>query len=235
MCPECKKLITAVKEWKKGCPECRKYPWLDLCPDCLGDITKQEDTCNDRHHKLYNVCIHCLKAACQAKAVYDNATSPNCYYTGCKNPIASKGCCGYPTGLCMDHNEALMKAIITHKSNCKAGCKKYPLLDLCPECLELINIQKDSHKDCIWKDTFYDIYVPCETCLANYEPLMNAITTHKSKCKETCKNCSPLKLCPKCLELINSQKDGHGDCIWKDTPYDVYVPCETCLACYACE
>ena len=168
VCPDCKKLIAAVKEWKKGCLECRKYPWLDLCPDCLEGITKQEDSCNDRHHKLYNVCITCLKVSCKGKEEYNGEDSPNCYYKGCKNPIASKGCCGYPTGLCMNHNEALMKAIITHKSKCKADCKRYPFLDLCPECLELINTQKAGHDDCIWKDTPYDVYVPCETCLACY-------------------------------------------------------------------
>ena len=167
-CQDCKDLIKAVKEWKKGCPECRKYPWLDLCPDCLGNITKQEGTCNDQHHKFYNVCTECLKIACQTKEEYNNEDSPNCYYKTCTKPIASKGCCGYPTGLCSDHNKSLMKAIITHKSNCKATCRRYPLLDLCPECLESINNQKDNHEGCIWEGTPYDIYVPCETCLSCY-------------------------------------------------------------------
>lgn len=166
VCPECKALIAAVKEWKKGCPECRKYVWLDLCLDCLERITKQEGTCNDRHHKLYNVCTECLKAAC--KAAYDAQESPNCLMSGCTDPISSKGCCGYPTGLCTNHNESLMKAIITHKSKCKTNCKQYPFLDICPECLELINDQKAGHSNCIWKDTPYDVYVPCATCLACY-------------------------------------------------------------------
>ena len=168
ICSDCKNLIKAVNEWKKGCPECRKYTWLDLCPDCLELITLQEGTCNARHHKLYKVCTECLKTACQGKTEYDNETSPNCRYKDCKNPIASKGCCGYPTGLCMSHNESLLKAITTHKSNCKSDCKQYPFLDLCPECLELINQKKAGHADCIWKNIPYDVYVPCEKCLKDY-------------------------------------------------------------------
>ena len=166
-CPDCKELIAAVKAWKQGCAECRQYPWLDLCPDCLDGITKQ-GTCNDQHHKLYGICIKCLADACANNDKYDGEESPNCCYGCCTEPIATKGCCGYPTGLCAEHNESLRKAIKNHKANCKANCKRYPLLDLCPECLKLINNQKGGHNDCIWKDDPYDIYVLCETCLACY-------------------------------------------------------------------
>jgi len=167
VCSDCKDLIKAIKTWKQGCPECRKYPWLDLCTDCLGDITKQEGTCNDRHHKLYNVCVQCLKVACQAKKEYV-AETPNCLIIDCKKPIDPKGCCGYPTGLCTEHNTSLRQAIKKHKANCKASCKYYPLLDLCPECLDSINSKKAGHGNCIWSETPYDVYVPCETCLACY-------------------------------------------------------------------
>lgn len=237
ICPNCKELIAAVKEWKKGCSECRKYMWLDLCPDCLINI-KQEKICNERHHSLYHVCVNCLKESCKDQmkyGKYDGEETPNCFIKECKNPISSKGCCGYPTGLCNDHNEALRKIIKEHKFKCAAGCKTYPLLDLCPECLNLINIQKVNHKECIWKDTPYDIYVPCTTCLSCYESLIETIRTHKFNCKAGCNDQPTLKLCPECLGLINEQKAGHTDCMWKDTPYDVYVPCATCLACYACE
>lgn len=168
VCTDCKKLIKAVKVWKQGCSECRRYAWLDLCPDCLKDIKKQEGTCNNRHHELYNICIKCLEVACQAKKNYDNENNPNCLIKGCKSPIDPKGCCGYPTGLCTDHNASLRQAIKKHKANCKAICRNYPFLDICPECLDLINSKKGNHEDCIWKGTPYDVYVPCETCLACY-------------------------------------------------------------------
>ena len=166
-CYDCNELIAAVKAWRQGCPECRQYSWLDLCPDCLDGITKQDD-CNNQYHNLYGICTICLKAACKANDKYDGKESPNCLITGCTNPIDPKRCCGYPTGLCSTHNDQLRNSIKEHKRKCKLDCKRYPFLDLCPECIALINSQKGGHTECIWENTPYDVYVPCETCLACY-------------------------------------------------------------------
>ena len=83
--------------------------------------------------------------------------------SGCTKPISSKGCCGYPTGLCSDHNDDLKDAIKKHKEICDE-CKTYPHLDICPTCLDKAN-KKNRHTDCPWSKILYEVYIPCKTCV----------------------------------------------------------------------
>ena len=170
-CQKCKELIQAIKEWKLVCQKCRQYLWIDLCPTCLNGIAALNPPlagCNIRHHNLFNVCTECLKEFC--KTEFNGQDKPHCVLKpgNCPNSIDPNGCCGYPTGLCKKHNKELKKAILEHKTKCKANCKCYPFLDICPTCLELINASKSEHTDCFWKDSPYNVYVPCATCLACY-------------------------------------------------------------------
>ncbi len=157
VCANCNQLIKAIQEWKQYCPDCRKLTFLDLCQTCLTSINTDPCGACSAPYTTYIRCLACLNKHLPTKK--------QCLYTGCHNDIAIKGCCGYFSRLCSNHNTILIDTITTRKKKCNA-CKKQPLLDLCPACLESINA--DHCDDCQWKDTVYGPYVPCIQCLEKH-------------------------------------------------------------------
>lgn len=156
VCPDCKKLIKLVKEWKQYCYYCDQYVAFDLCPTCLETINENRcDSCKED----YTVCVMC--ADCLEKNI---EKIKKCKANGCRNNISLLKPYGYYTGLCETHNEELKTAIKTRKEKCE-NCKMCPLLDLCPACLD--KISNDHCTTCKWEGT-YSPYVPCVDCLKKH-------------------------------------------------------------------